>query len=222
MTRSTTFIAVCAVSMSAANVFAALITVPTDLNPGDQYRLAFVTSSSTGGLSTNISDYNAFVTAVAAGVPELVALGTTWKAVGSTASVNARDNTVTNPLVSTGVPVYTLVDARIANDNADLWDGSLHSPLKYNEHGAELERETWTGTSDSGVGFPGGQLGTNSPVIGSTSSIVGLWISWVQADPSEPNGLYAISGVLTVVPEPTTSTLALAVLCLAMSRRRAF
>ena len=71
------------------------ITVPSDLNPGDPYRLAFVTSTTRDATSTNIADYNNFVSGVANGVTQLAALGTTWKAIGSTSADDARDNTGT-------------------------------------------------------------------------------------------------------------------------------
>ena len=88
---------------------AAPITVPTGLNPGDQYRLAFVTSTTRDATSSNIADYNAFVTAAANSVPQFVALGTTWHAIGSTAAVAARDNTNTNFTVNpSGQPIYNL------------------------------------------------------------------------------------------------------------------
>ena len=76
MTRSITFIAACVVMMTAANVFAAIITQPTSLNPGDTYRLAFVTSTVRDATSTNIADYNTFVTLAANAVPALASLGT--------------------------------------------------------------------------------------------------------------------------------------------------
>ncbi len=44
--------------MSVANVFGAIITLPTSLNPGDSYRLAFVTSAGRNGHSAFIGDYN--------------------------------------------------------------------------------------------------------------------------------------------------------------------
>ena len=62
-------------------VQAAPITVPTSLNPGDTYRLAFETSTTTDATSTSIADYNTFVTGVATGVGELNDLGTTWTAI---------------------------------------------------------------------------------------------------------------------------------------------
>ena len=107
------------------------ITVPTELNPGDQYRLAFVTSTTRDATDTDITLYNAFVSGVANGVTELAALGTTWKMIGSTSSIDARDNTDSNPGVSVGVPLFNLADELLADDNADLWDGTLTAAVGY-------------------------------------------------------------------------------------------
>jgi hypothetical protein len=49
---------------SSGESLAAPITVPTGLNPGDRYRLAFVTSTTRDARSSNIADYNLFVTDV--------------------------------------------------------------------------------------------------------------------------------------------------------------
>ncbi len=79
--------------------------------------------------SWNIAEYNAFVTGVADSVPELLALGVTWTAIGSTSTVDARDNTNTNPGSAVGVPIYLLNDTLLVNDNTDLWDGSIATAL---------------------------------------------------------------------------------------------
>ncbi len=76
--------------------------------PGDFYRLAFVTSTTRDAVPTDIADYNAFVTATAEAVPELLALGTTWSVIGSTASVDARDNTGTDTLGGVAHPTMPL------------------------------------------------------------------------------------------------------------------
>jgi hypothetical protein len=81
------------------------VTEPIGVPDGTQIHIGFITSTSMAGTSSNIDDYNAFATSVANGVPELAALGTTWNVVGSTGTVDARDNTGTNPTVSTGVPI---------------------------------------------------------------------------------------------------------------------
>src|SRR5690349_5670387 len=86
--------------------YAAPVTVPTSLNPGDQYRLAFVTSTTTDATSTSTFYYNTFVTNVANSVPELAALGTDWTVIGSTPGIDARTNTDTDPSNSTGFPIY--------------------------------------------------------------------------------------------------------------------
>lgn len=98
-------IAVALILGAASESRAVPITQPTGLNPGDQYRLVFATSTTRDATSSNIADYNAFVTGVADSVPELLLLGTTWTAIASTASVDARDNTSTNPALYVGVLV---------------------------------------------------------------------------------------------------------------------
>lgn len=211
--------------------WAAPITVPTDLNPGDHYRLAFVTSTTRDATSADIADYNAFVTAAANSVPDLLALGTTWTAIGSTAAVDARDNTGTNPTMSTGVPIYRLDDTRIANNNADLWDATLIDKLDTVEDGGPAglahpaSTLVWTGTRSDGTVFStaglGGASGTSA--AGGFTSATSHWVvvGFPQLQILLP--LYAISAELTVVPEPGTMILACvgaAALAGCMLRRR--
>jgi PEP-CTERM motif len=200
------------VALSATAAQAVLITVPTDLNPGDQYRLVFTTASpTTDAISTDIADYNAFVDAAANSVLELAGLSTTWKVIGSTATVAARDNTGTNPTIDpTGVPIYTLADTRMADTNTDLWNGTIDAvPIDNFGNVLVSVEEIWTGSSASGIPDPSFPLG------GGTSSVYGrpsfTNSSWFAAgfDPvSLQHRLYAMSGVLTVVPEPSSIGLA--------------
>ena len=145
------------------------ITVPTSLDPGDEYRLAFVTSERRNGLSSEIPSYNTFVTSVANTQPALALLGTTWKAIGSTATVDARDNNGTNPdIEGVGVPIFLLNDTLLANDNLDFWDGSILVPFEIDEGGTAISLSfVWTGTTSSGVVHPF-PLGSEEPVIGTT------------------------------------------------------
>lgn len=199
----------CAISLFAPQAsLAALITVPTDLNVADKYRLAFVTSTTRNASSPVIADYNAFVTAVANGVPELAALGTSWTAIASTSAVDARDNTDTNPTVAAGVPIYRLDDTRVVDDNADLWDGNLDNALMINETGSVTTDFVWTGTEPTGVevfNFAG--LGEIEPWLGYSSSTFGSWVFAVEIIESLPYHLYALSAEMTVVPEPGTMVL---------------
>jgi hypothetical protein len=111
-----------------------------------------VTSTTRDAQSANIADYNAFVTTAANSVPALAALGTTWKAIGSTQLTEARDNTGTHPVISVGVPIYLLDGTLIASSNADLWDGTLAAPIDITEAGTQATPSlVWTGTSLSGI-----------------------------------------------------------------------
>ena len=192
------------------------ITVPTDLKPGDQYRLVFVTSIVRPANLPNIADYNAFVTIAANSIPELVGLGTTWNVIGSTLGISARDNTATNPTISTGYPIYRLDSRLVARSNADLWDGTLINPINVAENGAPaipgFQGIDWvfTGTQKSGIPAGFGQyLGNgNACLLGTYHSTDFHWVN----DSIGVGGLtlkyYAMSGVLTVVPEPSTLALA--------------
>jgi hypothetical protein len=195
-------------------VAASPIVTPAGLQPGDTYRLLFVTTSDTTATSSNITDYNAFVTAQAYSEPMLASLGTTWKAVASTATESAIENTGTNPAVM-GQPIYNLAGSLLATSNADLWDGALSSPVMFDEHGAAPHpghQEVWTGTELNGAaGDPDEVLGSATPSWGLSDSAT----SWIYAGhgtypASGEHTFYAISGVLTVpAPEPSTAALTL-------------
>ena len=206
-------VALATLGTSAAQ--AALVVVPPGLAPGAQYRLVFVTAGTRDGTSDNIDDYNTFVTNQVTGSALANALSgagltTTWKAIGSTASVAARDNTGTNPS-STGVPIYLIDGNRVANNNADLWDGSLQHPINRNNLGnGNLEQYVWTGSDSAGLKEL--ELGAGSVLAGFTTDD-GNWISTKIISNSNPNPMYAMSSVLTVpgnqpepvtVPEPTS------------------
>lgn len=196
--------------LAAPSLMAAPSTVPSGLNPGDQYRLAFVTSGGRANTSSDIADYNSFVQDHADAVPELLSLGATWSAIASTAAVDARDNTGTNPSSGRGVPIYLLNDTFLASSNPNLWGGSLSVPLNVNEFGNEssdpgnLER-VWTGSLQTGRrSFS--PLGGPAATFGVSSRDDGEWITGSGL----PSGgltrlrLYGLSEVLTVVPEPST------------------
>lgn len=205
-----------------STVQAAVITVPSGLNPGDQYRLVFVTSfgNTRDATSTDIADYNAFVSGVAAGVPELNALGTTWTAIASTTTVDARDNTSTT---STGVPIYRLDDVLIAANNADLWNGTVGDRIWIDENGNIAPGVVWTGTQTDGTAFPSRALGEPLAQNGSAASTDFNWISSGEFENTISLQFYAISDILTVqeaaVPEPSTLALGLAGLAAAAGIR---
>ena len=215
-------LAAIAIVVIASSAAAAPITVPTSLSAGDQYRLAFVTSTTRDAYSTNIADYNAFVAGVANGVTELQALGTSWNAIASTASVDARDNTGTNPSAA-GVSIFLLNDTMFATGNGDLWDVVLHAgailtTLSINEAGSFTSELVWTGTSVDGTGSWGPlgeeEASTGLSSFGFSSYSAHTWIRYSDEIFDETNSFYAMSDVLTIptpaggagsaVPEPGT------------------
>ena len=142
---------------TASAAQAALVVVPADLAPGAQYRLVFVTDGTRDATSSDINDYNTFVTNQVTGSPLATALTTagfnlgtiTWKAIGSTSATSAKVNTSTDgsqPDVPIGVvrseeercnaPV--LIRSIFQFDNADCRANSTAkssdscSPLKPN------------------------------------------------------------------------------------------
>lgn len=201
-TRILTTVAVLLTAQATDAASAAPITVPSGLNPGDTYRLAFVTSTTRDASSSDIMVYNDFVTSVANSVPELQALGTIWLAIGSTTTADARDNTVTNPS-SAGVPIYRLDGTLIASGNADLWDGSLNAALQTDEMGGYVNTSVWTGTLSTGEAAYDA-LGATATAVGLTNSTTSDWIAVYASGNLSQGSLYAISRELTVVPEPSS------------------
>nr|MEE4269248.1 hypothetical protein [Candidatus Krumholzibacteria bacterium] len=183
------------------NIAEACPATPPDLEEGDLFRLAFVTSGVRDAESSEIADYNAFVSAAANAVPELVALGTQWFAIASTATVDARDNTDTAP--PGDVPVYLLDGTMLAGSYADLWDWSIAVPLNVSELCTTVESNLniWTGTG--GFGTVEQALGTAAPTIGSGSATINQqWVRFGATASSADHRFYAISGVLTITSTP--------------------
>ena len=228
MNKSISSLMVLTLILSFSTPVTAALISPSGLNPGDQYRIAFVTSGVRDALSADINDYNQFVTDAANAPGSLVAsLDTSWRAIASTPTVNARDNTGTSaaPLGINGVPIY-LVDGvtKIADSYDDLWDGSLDAALNLDESGSvpsPFNRAVvWTGTlAIGGVKSSNLALSRSSVLLGQSDATNNVWIQGASIAPDADSlSLYAISGVLTAVPEP--NTLLLSALALIGLRRR--
>ena len=191
---------------------------PPGLNPGDEYRLLFVTSATRDATSSNIDDYNAFVQA-AADDSALSVLGQTWKAIVSTETVDAivNTNTTTSPLTE---PIYSTADTVLFNHTSEIWTiEPLASVL--DEHADALVAYTyaWTGTGDGGVAtdYPMG----NSLYTTFGSPTTSRWLKNSITLPTNDYHLMALSGVITAVPEPTTFILCLVgLVCVGLVARR--
>jgi hypothetical protein len=184
-----------------------MLQTPAGLNPGDQFRFVFVTDGTRDATSTNIADYDSFVTAEAGGAT-YNGVVVNWLAIGSTDSVEAIDH-----VGQADAPVFlsdgTLVTT--STTSAGLWFGPQVQLL----HAINLDLAgnpvdplffVWTGTNPFGTGF-GGPLGSARPQTGSTTDTLGAWVSSGSSPSGDPRHVYGISSVLTVpqaVPEPST------------------
>ena len=95
--------------------------IPEGVLPGQQFRLIFLTSTTRDSSSTDIDDYNTFIQdRLAVGHEVIGEYRSGFRVVGSTADVDAQDNTVTT---GTGVRIYWLNGVRVADNYADFYDG---------------------------------------------------------------------------------------------------
>ena len=125
---------------------------PSGLQAGDMFRLLFVTSTMRDATSSDIADYNSFVqNAAAAGHAAIRGYSAGFRALASTESVDARDNTATT---GTGVPIYWLNSSILADDYSDLYDGGwANESQRTNERGTTTGIGTsvvWSGSTDDG------------------------------------------------------------------------
>jgi hypothetical protein len=180
--RNITLFTAIAAAVALAPAAQAEVIPPIDYD--GPYRLAMITTSMAdatfgGATSTDIADYNAFVTTAANLVPDLVDLETTWKCIGSTLTVDAKVNTGTyittdgSYSAATDVPIYTTTGLRIALNNDALWGGSgIENPISYDDgtaiplHAGGNPAPQWTGTRDTGLG-DGSTNAKDDNVIGS-------------------------------------------------------
>ena len=191
----------------------ALIPKDTNNNPlvaaGGKFRLLFVTSTQASApTSTNISTYNAFVQKAAGNNANLRSFATQFRAVISTSTTDARDNTATT---GTGVPIYWVQGDRVANNYADFYDGSWDSVTRKTETGGTTTFccGVWTGSNNDGTkhtnhaGHSSGSYRFGVTTAGQ-SPISAFSLPGSAADLP----LYAISPVLTVSGQTVTDTTA--------------
>lgn len=203
--RSPLFVVLAAsIAVTPAGARSAPVTVPLDLQAGDYYYLAFVTSGQRDATSTDIADYDAFVNAQAdLSYPNVAAIS--WKAIASTATVSAKDHLG----LESDYPIYLLDGmTRVVYPRLDsLWSGMLDNAVGIDEKGSSdfaTGQIVWTGTNASGQKDIA--LGDTFPTSGLSGSANDLWVIWDQRPSSFRAKFYAVSDlqVVTAVPEPVS------------------
>ena len=208
------------------------------LGEGVEYRIAIVTQGTyTSAEGDAIGVYNALMQDEASfGTIDVDDNGAavTWTVLGSTAAVDARDNTGTSPYdggAYADAGIYRLDGAVVATGNADLWDGAVLVPINLTATGgAPVHLWARTGSTRIGTASPdpgpikGGAYygplgGTGNLQQGSGGDPTNQWIcpvegGWIGDPGTVALPMYALSsplavidGVVTSVPEPMTLAL---------------
>ena len=178
--------------------------IPSGFEPGDTFRLLFVTSTTRDATSTDIADYNTHVQNAANSAQAQVAIkqfAAGFRVVGCTTAVNARANT-DSEASDLDEPIYWLNGVKAADDYADFYDGNWDNQVE-----ASIREETGAQPSSAPDVFTGcGDNGTSGSMPLGTSGTVGTGSPIAQASPLEENfgpptierPLYAMSPVFKV------------------------
>jgi hypothetical protein len=186
----------------------ARVLIPPGLSPGDRYRLVYITSTTHSALATDISVYDQFVqnhsndSDIGIGSP----IGDiTWRAIGSTALVDAIDH------VAGPDPIYRLDGVLVSSDSDALWDGDVDVPINVSDNGI-IELSVFTGTNTTGVGAFNGptpaRLGDGLVRLGHSGEFDDDWVETVNfTGASSVRSFYAISDPLMVPTTPSVPAL---------------
>jgi len=193
-----------------------------------EYQIAFVSSDYSTATSSNIQDYNNFVSTEAAlgssYLSDFVPAGTAWTAIASTLAVNATSNAPTY----SGVPIFNTDGQLVLSDGSTLYDlNTLSNPIDDTQYGSSITSPVWTGSEQNGTGYYYLVMGSTSGFTFqgySSNTADGRWLdNAASAQSFEGYPLYALSSPISAVPEPSTialSSSALLGLGLAYLRRR--
>ena len=137
---------------------------PSAVSAGGKFRLLAVTSDQRTAESSNIAAYNRFVQYwAAAGHASIRPFSGGFRAVGSTSSVAARDNTCTT---GTGVPIHWLNGNKVADNYGDFYDGDWDDNNPRNDSGnSENPFFVWTGSASDGTIPSSSYLGVGNTAV---------------------------------------------------------
>ena len=184
--------------------------IPSGLGVDDEFRLIFVSNAIRDASSSDIADYNTFVqNRAAAGHMAIREFSSEFRVVASSATVDAQDNTATT---GTGVPIYWLNGAKVADDYVDFYDGDWDDEANpKNEFGTAPNTffRVFTGSNHDGTKQDSGFAAIGGVWLGRPNVETGV----LDSDDAGPvggggyrnkagkNPFYGLSPVFTVVAE---------------------
>ena len=185
---------------------------PSGLQEGDQFRLLFISSAHRNASPSEIATYNTWVQDLAAnGHTDIQDYSSSFRAVGSTEDMDARDNTGTTYTSSDkGVAIYWLGGNKVADDYEDFYDEDWdeEAAMKNESGTAETGVSAWTGSDHDGTemlqGTPEtsralGNSGGNWVRFGKTNSASHGPLSGATAARGGNKRIYGLSSVFEVV-----------------------
>ena len=156
--------------------------VPSGLQEGDQFRLLFISSAHRNASPSAIATYNTWVQDQAAsGHTDIQDYSSSFRAVGSTEDMDARDNTYTTYTSSDkGVAIYWLGGNKVADDYEDFYDEDWdeEAAMKNESGTAETGVSAWTGSDHDGTEMLQGTPET-SRALGNSNN---AWVRFGKTD----------------------------------------
>ena len=179
---------------------------PSGLVGGQKFRLLFITLTGHSSANTDIEGYNTYVQSQANAAnahTDIKAYSSHFRVLGSTADVDARDNTRTNPSDYDSVPIYWMGGAKVADNYGDFYDGSWDSEMSSGRAGipSSSAYTLWTGSENQGTRASAGgvyqTLGSTSVRIGRLNG-AGEPLSSSNGAPGTNLHYYALSNIFVV------------------------
>ena len=187
---------------------------PLGLGGGETFRLLFMTEDHRDATAADIGVYDAHVREAARdGHAAIRRYADHFRVVGSTAAVDARDHTRTNPdnAGHTDAPIYWLNGERVAANNAGFWSDTWENWAMTDRRFESGEESTsndwpWTGTRTDGAkeANPLGASNARRGRFSTTDADTGP-ISYNTVASTQDHAFYGISPLFRVEPTPVNA-----------------
>lgn len=160
------------------------------------FHTIFATSTTPDGNLGGISGADTICATRAVLGSKTSTLSGTWKAIVSTATVNAKDHLSLTATLS----IKNTNGEMVLGLASDLWGATLLNPVKYNENGTAAGANVWTGTDYTGVYNNencSGWTSSNAGELGGRGGTTNTNATWIDAHSGAtcnlPKGLYCIN-----------------------------